>query len=141
MTGILIGLAIGIIIGLLIRDWLDPKKPKGYILSFWRDSKMNTNIQLDPIIQQAIGVIFGGLITWFFSYIYYKRAGNELKEESKELRKRIKWLILQIVNKGNVRLVFDNEGELIDVVQILDIQNATHPHTSENAPLDTTPPK
>jgi hypothetical protein len=38
------------------------------------------------IIGTTIGVILGGLITWFFSWKYYVNAGNELLKESKKLK-------------------------------------------------------
>jgi aspartate/glutamate racemase len=35
----------------------------------------------------VLGILIGAVITWFVTWKYYKRAGNELKDESSELRK------------------------------------------------------
>jgi hypothetical protein len=38
------------------------------------------------IISLVIGIVVGGLITWFVSWKYYVKAGNELLAESKKLK-------------------------------------------------------
>ena len=38
------------------------------------------------IIATVIGIILGGLITWFVSWKYYVKAGNELLAESQKLK-------------------------------------------------------
>jgi len=37
-------------------------------------------------METAIGVLLGGIITWFASRYYYLKAGQELLEESKKLK-------------------------------------------------------
>lgn len=40
----------------------------------------------ETTIATAVGVILGGLITWFAAWYYYKNAGDELLAESKKLK-------------------------------------------------------
>jgi hypothetical protein len=54
------------------------------------------------------GVLFGGLITWF----YYKRSGNELATEAARLR-RLSTIILNVMeDAGFVRLNRKESGEI-----------------------------
>lgn len=34
-----------------------------------------------------VGMLIGGVITWLVSYCYYEKAGDDLKTETKKLRK------------------------------------------------------
>lgn len=42
-------------------------------------------IDFATIISTAIGVIVGGVITWYFSWLYYKKSGDQLRKELAEL--------------------------------------------------------
>lgn len=33
----------------------------------------------------VLGALLGAVITWWFSWFYYKEAGNELRDEAKKL--------------------------------------------------------
>lgn len=43
-------------------------------------------MDIQTILATVIGIIFGGLITWFVARYYYKKAGDELLQESKKLK-------------------------------------------------------
>jgi hypothetical protein len=61
-------------------------------------------------------VIIGGLITWVVSWVYYWKAGKELNNESKELRKLINaLLILQQNEKGQYISKIDDDGRLVTI--------------------------
>jgi hypothetical protein len=38
------------------------------------------------MINTLLGILVGALITWGVAHIYYKKAGDELKNEAKKLR-------------------------------------------------------
>ena len=40
----------------------------------------------ETVIGTAIGVILGGVITWFVAWLYYKKAGEQLVAESNKLK-------------------------------------------------------
>lgn len=69
--------------------------------------------------QPLLGVIAGGLITWLVSRHYYKRAGDELREEAKALRNQTRIILLALEDMGYVTLNKDEhgniEGRLADV--------------------------
>jgi hypothetical protein len=54
------------------------------------------------------GIVIGGLITWYVSLVYYRRAGAELREEAAQLRsenaelRRLTDLILDGLHHGHV---------------------------------------
>ena len=43
-------------------------------------------MNLETIISTAVGVILGGVITWGVSWYFYKKAGDELNVEAKQLK-------------------------------------------------------
>lgn len=42
---------------------------------------------LPPIVTTGLSILTGAIITWYVAYVYYKKAGGELEEEARELRK------------------------------------------------------
>src|SRR5437667_10668037 len=41
----------------------------------------------DPAIATLISMFVGGLITWLVAWMYYKRAGDEFRAETSQLKK------------------------------------------------------
>jgi len=41
----------------------------------------------EPMASTLLSVLVGGAITWLASWIYYKKAGNDLRRETELLRK------------------------------------------------------
>ena len=57
-------------------------------------------------------IFIGAGITWFAAWWYYRKAGNELRVEAKELRKISKMILRwQEVDGKNIKLVRDEDGE------------------------------
>lgn len=70
----------------------------------------------NPFISTLVSVLLGGLITWLAARVYYKKAGEDLKEEAALLRKAniaIVYLLEHPDAKIEVRR--DTEGNPIGV--------------------------
>jgi hypothetical protein len=55
----------------------------------WAEDGM-THLEMllnNGVATTLLSVFLGGLITWFAAWIYYKKAGDELKKETELLRK------------------------------------------------------
>lgn len=68
------------------------------------------NIQWIPTI---LSVLLGGVITWYASYIYYKKAGdelhfeaNKLREESLEINRLTNILLRGLHNSGIIEVTW-----------------------------------
>lgn len=67
----------------------------------------------ETIISIAIGVIIGGIITWIFTYLYYKRAGEELRSQSKKLKLTSDLIIYKLqYPDAKTEIVYDSNGEV-----------------------------
>jgi hypothetical protein len=72
------------------------------------------------LMLNIISIIIGSLITWFFSWKYYRKAGKELLAEAKELRKLMNcMIILQQNNQGLYLPILDEESKLITIKGML----------------------
>ena len=58
----------------------------------------------------------GSGITWFFAWVYYERAGRELKHESAELRRLNGILLSGLENAGLMKIARDAEGNPTGVI-------------------------
>ena len=64
-----------------------------------------------------LSVIVGGLITWLVSWIYYKRAGDELRDEAGSLRAATNAILYIQQNPGaKVEIQRDNRGHVIGLI-------------------------
>ncbi len=78
-----------------------------------------------------LGVILGGLINWFFSKRYYKKASEELKieaeglkSETEKLRKYTK-MILRGMEIGNlVTITKDSQGDPVGFLFRISVHHA-----------------
>jgi len=68
------------------------------------------------VILGGISVIFGGIITWFVAWHYYKREGEELRHEAKELRKLNSMILIALEKQGWVKLNQDQDGNITGFV-------------------------
>jgi hypothetical protein len=63
------------------------------------------------IAANALGTLVGGLITWIVAYWYFKRSGDELRAEAKELRKLAHLAVVVITDpKGRYEPILDAAG-------------------------------
>ena len=58
-----------------------------------------------------VGILVGALITWAVAYVYYKRAGDELRGETAELRKLMTIMLTAMERQESwPRLIGQNFG-------------------------------
>ncbi len=92
-------------------------------------------------MNDLISVVLGGIITWLVSWCYYKRAGQELKDEAAELR-RLNTLMLQgMQHAGWIKLNRGPSGEITGFEKTLYLRGESHeefgnPTISNSQPLD-----
>jgi hypothetical protein len=70
--------------------------------------------QIQTIGFTIISTIIGGLITWYFSYSYYIKAGRELVEETRVIKKLLECVVLlEGDDKKQYRVNRDDEGKIV----------------------------
>jgi hypothetical protein len=58
-----------------------------------------------------VSVLMGAAITWIVARYYYKRAGDELKVEARELKRTSNLILRWLENRGeNIEVVRDSSG-------------------------------
>ena len=68
------------------------------------------------IVATLVGVIIGGIITWYVSKKYYKRASQEMKEESDKLIKKINLILRSMEEAGLIEYTRDEQGNIKGLV-------------------------
>lgn len=58
-------------------------------------------------------LLFGGLITWYFSRLYYKKSGDEMATEAARLRHLSTVMLNAMEDAGIVKLNRAQSGEII----------------------------
>jgi hypothetical protein len=66
---------------------------------------------MGQIVDILVGVLLGGLITWWFARGYYKKAGEELKIEAGKIRKLAKLICRGLEEAGLAEFSRDKDGE------------------------------
>jgi len=69
---------------------------------------MSTLVSL--LIGCVISIVSSIAASWFFTWLYYRRAGEELKNESMELRRLSEMLIRGLHNARILNAQFDAKG-------------------------------
>lgn len=70
------------------------------------------------MVETILGIVIGGLITFFVSWYYYQKSAKELQEESRKLRKTVNSLArwLQYTGLSKDEFIFDDEGNITGLV-------------------------
>ncbi|MBA5689145.1 hypothetical protein [Rugamonas apoptosis] len=73
---------------------------------------------MDKLFAAEVIVPFlaGGLVTWFFSWLYYARAGRELQQEAGELRRLNGVLLRGLENAGLMKVARDDQGNATGLI-------------------------
>jgi len=67
-------------------------------------------------LSYIIPVLIGAGVTWLAAWLYYKKAGNELRQETAKLR-RLTTLVLHSLEEASlVKLRRDESGKIIGLV-------------------------
>ena len=67
---------------------------------------------MGQLVGQLIGVFIGGLVTFVVSWLFYKKAGNELREEAAAIRKVNHLLCLALERAGMAEFKRNDKGEM-----------------------------
>ena len=95
---------------------------------------MNSNTF--SLLTTIASVLIGSGITWLFAWLYYVRAGKELIQETKEIRKLINcMIILQKDEKGQYTPKLDADGKLVTIYGNMSAN--LQGNSSFNADIDT----
>ncbi len=74
-------------------------------------------MNIETIISTAIGVIFGGVITWGVAWIYYIKAGKELLAESKRLKETSDLILYKLqYPDATTELKRNEKGEVVGLI-------------------------
>ena len=65
------------------------------------------------ILTNFIAVLLGGLVTWYFSRSYYRKAGADLVNEAAKLRHLSSIMLHAMEDAGLVKLIRDEMGEIV----------------------------
>ena len=72
---------------------------------------------IDPMVSTLLSVFLGGAITWLASWIYYKKAGNDLRQETELLRKANIAAVYMLEHPdANIEVQRDEAGNPIGLV-------------------------
>lgn len=86
-------------------------------------------MQAETAIATAIGVILGGVITWFVAWLYYKKAGNQLIAESNKLKLTTGLVLYKLqYPDAPTQLKRNEDGEVIGL--IVEMSTRRQPDTS-----------
>ena len=67
----------------------------------------------EPIWSALSGVLIGALVTWFAAWWYYRKAGNELRDEASKLRQSTDLVLYCLTNKdAKVSANYDKSGRV-----------------------------
>jgi hypothetical protein len=70
-----------------------------------------------PFISTMVSVLLGGLITWLTAWVYYRKAGEDLKDEAALLRKANAAIIYYLEHPdAEIKARYDVEGNLVDLI-------------------------
>ena len=87
-------------------------------------------------METVLSILVGAAITWVCSWWYYKKAGDELKEISIELKKEVKWIQMfnenQLSNPTSKR---NPDGEIEGMT--VDMKASSKSKLSSSAELST----
>jgi hypothetical protein len=62
-----------------------------------------------------LSVGIGGAITWFVAWLYYRRAGSELRQEAAELRRLTTMILNALEAAGIAELSRDSVGQIVGI--------------------------
>lgn len=70
-----------------------------------------TETTLSTILSTLVSIVVGGGITWFVAWLYYKKAGDELKKEAELLRKASMTIVYMLEHpEANIEVSRDDAG-------------------------------
>jgi len=92
------------------------------------------------ILSSLIGTVIGGIITWLVSKRYYQRASEDLKNETKELRRLITLTLDGLEIGGLVEIARDGKGNILGY-NFLKLRPSESVNVSDNPIVQIKPEK
>ena len=90
-----------------------------------------------------LSLAIGAILTWFFSYLYYVKAGDELHFEANRLREetaeinRLTNIVLRGLHNGDIiKVKYNKDGKVIGLVINLKETKVKVESNASNAELD-----
>jgi hypothetical protein len=75
------------------------------------------NLLADPLYAVLIGSLIGGVFTWVVAWIYYKRAGDELKAEAAALHRAASAIVYFLEHPdANIEVQRDSQGRITGLI-------------------------
>jgi len=85
-------------------------------------------------METLISILVGSVVTWFFSWRYYAKAGKELQEETAKLRQLNELLLRGLENAGLMKVARDESGQPTGLV--IELEAHIKAMSSMSAKLD-----
>ena len=76
--------------------------------------------------------------TWFFAWLYYRRAGNELQRETEELRRLTNLILRAMENAGFVKINRDASGRPLGFIFEAQVTFGAGPSLKTGGSAETT---
>jgi len=73
-------------------------------------------MDLVNIVSVIVSVFIGAIVTWFVARVYYKKAGDALRQEATELRRLTKLVLHGLEDAGLIELNRDASGTPIGLI-------------------------
>ena len=84
-----------------------------------------------PLVSVLVGVLAGGWITWFVAWLYYKKAGDELRAEASRLHRISQMILGWLEAKGeNVSVIRGEDGKETGLKHDKTFEVASHPEAT-----------
>lgn len=85
------------------------------------------------------GVVIGGLITWLVAWLYYKKAGDELKTETGRIRKLNNLICRGLEQAKLAEFGRDKDGEISGIYVNLKVSGGGKSGESATTAVDRKP--
>ena len=77
--------------------------------------KGNMRAEGEQLMESALGVILGAVISWAVSWYFYKRSGDELRREAARLRELVNMTITGLERAKLIDVQRDGSGEPLHI--------------------------
>lgn len=67
-------------------------------------------------LYNIVPVLIGAGVTWLAAWLYYKKAGNKLRQEATELRRLTGLVLHSLEDAGLVKLKRDASGKMVGLI-------------------------
>lgn len=87
------------------------------------------------LIYAAIGVLLGGVITWWCSKHYYEKAAKDFKKEAADLKRLNNYMLLGMEKMSWIKLNRDERGNPIGFAYTMEAESGVYTIEGSSAAL------